>query len=113
VDQEGCAATASPSPTPARPNTSGLPIRTGYYAVNESNCTAALRSNLVGVVIDTRYLRDIDGDYPITPVRSLGNNRYRMGEAFETVRVINADSFVADEGKEYQRRFLWCAEKAP
>jgi hypothetical protein len=114
VDQEGCAATAATvSPAPALANTSGLPIRPGYYAVNEANCTAALRSNLADVVIDNRYLRDIDGDYPITPVRSLGNNRFRMGEAFETVRVINADSFVADEGKEYKRRFLWCAERAP
>jgi hypothetical protein len=114
VDQEGCAASqASAASAPARANTSGLPIRPGYYAVNEPTCTAALRSSLAGVVIDNRYLRDIDGDYPITPVRNLGNNRYRMGEAFEAIRIIDADSFVADEGQEYQRRFLWCAERAP
>jgi hypothetical protein len=115
VDQEGCATTARPAPATATAaaSASGLPIRLGYYAVNEPNCAAALRSNLAGVVIDARFLRDVDGDYRLTPVRNLGNNRYRLGEAFETIRVINADSFVADEGREYQRRFLWCAARAP
>jgi hypothetical protein len=113
VDQEGCLARGASSPTPAKADAGGLPIRTGYYAVNEPNCVAAMRSNTAGVVIDNRFLRDIDGDYPITPVRSLGNNRYHMGEAFESLRIISGESFVADEGKAYQRRFLWCAERAP
>lgn len=112
VDQEGCVARGA-SPALTKANAGGLPIRTGYYAVNEPNCVGALRSNMAGVIIDNRFLRDIDGDYPITPVSSLGNNRYRMGEAFESVRIISGESFVADEGKAYQRRFLWCAEKAP
>jgi hypothetical protein len=113
VDQEGCAARVGASPARAQANVGGLPIRTGYYAVNEPNCVAAMRSSTAGVVIDNRFLRDIDGDFPITPVRSLGNNRYRMGEAFQSLRIISGESFVADEGKEYQRRFLWCAERAP
>ena len=114
VDREGCAVGTSAAPKqPAAPNTSGLPIRVGYYAVNDTNCAAALRSWTAGVVIDEGHLRDIDGDYPVRPVRSLGGGRYRLGEAFDTVRILSPDGFIADEGQEHERRFLWCAEKAP
>lgn len=103
VDSMGCPASASGS----------LPIKLGYYGYADDGCAVALRSNTGGITISDKYWGDIDGDYPIRPVRDLGGGRYRLGEAVDMIRVTGPDSFVADEGTEYERRFIWCAAKAP
>jgi hypothetical protein len=103
VDSMGCPVSASGS----------LPIKLGYYGFADDGCAVALRSYTGGITISDKYWGDIDGDYPIRPVRDLGGGRYRLGEAVDMIRVTGPDSFVADEGTEYERRFLWCSAKAP
>ncbi len=110
VDQEGCP--AEPVAASAKP-AGGLPIRVGYYAAVEDGCAIALRSPTAGIFVDSKYYRAIDGDYDLHPVRSLGGNRYKLGEAWEQVRVISPNSFIADEGTEYEITYVWCAEREP
>jgi hypothetical protein len=105
--------TPSPAAGGAGANASGLPIRPGYYVMEEPNCTNALRYPDHGVVIDSRNYRAMDGDYPLRPVTDLGGGRYRMGGAWEMIRVTGPNTFVADEGTDHETRFLWCAERAP
>lgn len=110
VDQEGCP--AAPAAVSAKP-AGGLPIRVGYYGIKEDGCAIAMRSDTSGIFVDSKYYRAIDGDYPLHPVRSLGGNRYKLGEAWEQVRVTGPNSFIADEGTEYEITYIWCSERAP
>ncbi|MDZ4138591.1 MAG: hypothetical protein U1D66_06890 [Erythrobacter sp.] len=103
VNELGCLVSASGT----------LPIRLGYYGHAGDGCAVALRSWTGGITIDDRYWRDLDGDYPVRPVKSLENGKFKLGEAADVIRVTGPDSFVADEGTDYERRFIWCAERAP
>lgn len=103
VDVRGCVASASGS----------LPIKLGYYGYADDGCAVAMRSNTGGITISDKYWGDIDGDYPIRPVKNLGDGKYRLGDAADMIRVTGSNSFVADEGTEFERRFIWCAAKAP
>lgn len=99
------AATAASGATP-------LPMPLGYYASNNT-CTEAMTSPLAGIVIEAEYLRDIDGDYPLLPVTELGGGKFKLGGAIDVLRQTGPKTFIAEEGKEYERRLEWCAEKPP
>lgn len=107
--------TAVQQSAPARPgavSASSLPMPVGYYAVNES-CGAAMKNGANGVMVTETHLEDIDGDYPLLPVTDLGDSKFKLGEAFDAVRQTGPQTFVADEGSEHERRFIWCAAGRP
>lgn len=111
-DREEQAATA---PAPAAPGgqpkmVAGLPVPLGFYVIG-AKCAGATAND--GIVITQAYWQDVDGDYAIKPVKSLGGGRYKLGDAADVVQVTGPRSFVAEPGKEYQRAFTWCSATAP
>lgn len=104
VDEGGCAAAAS----------GDLPIKLGYYGYDGEGFDPCAMTD--GVTIDDKYFGDIDGDYPLRPVRNLGNGQYRLGDSY-TIEVTAPGRFAvwvtgAPRG-ETERRLVWCAAKAP
>lgn len=104
VDELGCAASAS----------GNLPIKLGYYGYDGAGVDPCTLTD--GVTITAKDFVDIDGYYPLRPVRKLGNGRYQLGESYN-IEVTGPDRFAVwvagDSRSETERRLVWCAAKAP
>lgn len=114
------ATTVAPAATAAEPvaaakagsRTAALPMPLGYYA-HGSTCEGAMKLAHMGIVISAEYFHDIDADYPLLPVTDLGGGKFKLGEAADVARMTGPKTFVTEEGTQNERRFIWCADKAP